>query len=253
MSSSRGGRAPDPDQDAVSSDDMFRSVIEVESDDELDDMTVTTSGNSRVMPHNLESKLDDLNELIRNFGSSIANIESRLSRIEMNKRVSSANASSETSTSMVKLPADYVHMYRRSPKVVTVGASRIPDNRSEISSRSKLSISESNPDRIIMRKIEPSIGAPRPPDTTTMINPRSKTSAKGYNTKNNLWATALASLLASVMAKYTQVSKETSQIVDPQRMAKAYSQIVGDLYSKAKAAELPPVNSSAAIYLATCF
>lgn len=82
---------------------------------------------------------------------------------------------------------------------------------------------------------------------------RSATASRGYDTKQVVWGTCLASLLVSCMRSYITKTGETTHVIDEGVLMSSYKEVVGELYRKAKFADLPPVQSPSVKFLTSTF
>lgn len=93
---------------------------------------------------------------------------------------------------------------------------------------------------------------------TSSITPKifkntSAISSRGYDNKLSLWGTGFESLIISCIKRYINTTGEVGHVVDETVTMKTYTKIVGELYHRAKYAELPAVQSNEVLLLSNVF
>lgn len=85
------------------------------------------------------------------------------------------------------------------------------------------------------------------------IKSHSAIANRGYSNKHVLWGTCFASLLVACIKKFISFTSQTGHVIDDVQLMKTYSKIVPDLYMRVKSADLPAVQSHAAMFMSKMF
>lgn len=200
-----------------------------------------------------DDEVSYLKEAVMSLKATVEAMDKKITGLEVEIERMKSGALNERPRTVATMPKPYAMRHTTSPMVRSRTTDTNRDDDTESFSNVSGVRSESS-DRPISSYMA------RNTDTAVFATPKpmafknnSAISSRGYDNKLNLWGTIFTSLMVSCMKKYIQTTGETGHVIDEVILMKTYTRIVGDLYHRAKFAELPAVQSHEVALLSNLF